>query len=79
MRRAGKTPSKRKEPGLQIKTRPTSAELGRVLFSGPASPFQKSNCALSLNKRGSRIDCGVLHAAPNVAFSVSTEFELVML
>ena len=41
--------------------------------------YQKSNCALSLNRRGSRIDCGVLHAGPNVLFSVSTEFEFKML
>jgi len=45
--------------------------------------YQKSNCALILKSRGSRIDCGVLHAVlganTNVAFSVSTELELVRL
>jgi hypothetical protein len=52
---------------------------GRVLNKTrpPLTPrLQKSNCALSLKMRGSRISCGVRHVAPYVMFSLITELEL---
>ena len=48
----------------------------RQPIAGSSCGLQKSNCALSLNMRGSRISCGVRHAAPYVMFSLITELEL---
>ena len=56
-----------------------SRDFGRVLNETrpPLTPrLQKSNCALSLKMRGSRISCGVRHVAPYVMFSLITELEL---
>ena len=39
----------------------------------------QSNCALILNNRGRRMPVGRRQVVPYVAFSVSTEFELVTL